>query len=704
MGRKVIAIWLSLIMIVGFVVIVDVSMDFTVNVGGTTLYVNTTGSGGAYTSIQDAINDSKDGDTVFVYNGTYYEHIDVNKTINLTGEGKDITKIDGGENGIVVNVSADWVNITGFTITGSGMDSEEAGIKLINVQNCGIINNNVSWNYWSRGIYLFNSSKNNITSNIISYNYFGIMIFYSNENILTNNTLFSNAGHGIYLYSSNGHRILYNNASFNGDYGILISSSNGNNITDNIASSNNKDGIRISASIMNNITINNASLNKDVGIYVSGGERNNITANEINHNDKAGIFLYYTQANRAFGNLMKSNGIIIWGASIDDWNTHEITSSNKVNNKLLYYWKNQNGGTVPLNAGQVILANCTNVRIENQKLSYATKGIQLGFSSNIIIVNNNVSNNKNGIDLFNSNENTITGNIGYLIEREGIRLWTSDKNNIIKNNLSNSRHGVNLWYSDDNNFTDNSLSHNSYSIYIANSIGNNIVDNNIFSNINGLYLGSSPDNRIYHNNIMENTNQAFDNDNNQWDNDYPSGGNYWSDYNGVDKNSTSAQNVPPPDGIGDTPYIIDSNSQDNYPLMYPIGNIIFLYEGWNLISIPLIQQDSNLTAIFSTIIDSYDSLQLYNISDTSNPWKHYQISKTSNMNDLNILDHPIRIWIHIIKSGGILFEYTGTQPASNQTIQLHPGWNMVGYPSVTNHNRSDGLNNLTFGQEIDLIQ
>jgi hypothetical protein len=64
---------------------------------------------------------------------------------------------------------------------------------------------------------------------------------------------------------------------------------------------------------------------------------------------------------------------------------------------------------------------------------------------------------------------------------------------------------------------------------------------------------------------LDNTNMS-----NYWDNSYPSGGNYWSDYTGVDLNSTPSQNVPPPDGIGDTRYLIDSDSRDNYPLMEPV--------------------------------------------------------------------------------------------------------------------------------------
>ncbi len=99
----------------------------------------------------------------------------------------------------------------------------------------------------------------------------------------------------------------------------------------------------------------------------------------------------------------------------------------------------------------------------------------------------------------------------------------------------------------------------------------------------------------------------------------------------------------------------------------------------------------------------YDAVQWYNVSDSSDPWKHNQNSKPSHLNDLTDIDHTMGFWIHITNPGDTVFLYNGTQPTSNQSIPLHPGWNMVGYPSLTNRNRTAALNNLTFGAEVDAI-
>ena len=96
---------------------------------------------------------------------------------------------------------------------------------------------------------------------------------------------------------------------------------------------------------------------------------------------------------------------------------------------------------------------------------------------------------------------------------------------------------------------------------------NQIVGNDIENNNQGIALQSTSGNFIYHNNFLTNTVQAQDDWSNTWDNGYPSGGNYWSDYGGADTFSGPLQNIPGSDGFGDTAYVIDGDSQDNYPLM-----------------------------------------------------------------------------------------------------------------------------------------
>jgi hypothetical protein len=98
----------------------------------------------------------------------------------------------------------------------------------------------------------------------------------------------------------------------------------------------------------------------------------------------------------------------------------------------------------------------------------------------------------------------------------------------------------------------------------------------------------------------------------------------------------------------------------------------------------------------------YDAVQWYDVNDIRDHWKHNKISKPRG-NDLFNINETMGFWIHITPSGGAIFLHNGTHPTTNQTIPLHPGWNMVGYPSLRNYNRTEGLNNLTFDVHIDAI-
>jgi parallel beta-helix repeat protein len=201
-------------------------------------------------------------------------------------------------------------------------------------------------------------------------------------------------------------------------------------------------------------------------------------------------------------------------------------------------------------------------------------GIYLLDSYNTIISGNALTNNEWGIRLGYSSNNGIIGNNITANNDDGIWFDRSSNNSICENNIMNNSDGILLVVSSNNSISGNNIMNNQNGIWFYISSNNNSVSgNNITANNqNGIILEQSSDNSVYHNNLKENV-QQVDVESpsypNGWDNGYPSGGNYWSDYTGVDCYKGPYQNETGSDGIGDTPYIIDENNTDPYPLMKP---------------------------------------------------------------------------------------------------------------------------------------
>jgi len=193
-------------------------------------------------SIQTAIDDAGAGDTIYVHAGTYDENVDVDKRVTLIGDGADVVTVRAaGVGDHVFNVTADYVSISGFNVTGA-TEWGRGGICLNDVNKCTISNNTASGNCY--GIYLSSSSNNNLTNNTASDNSRGILLDSSSNNNLTNNTANSNNYGGIRLWSSNNNILLGNIASDN-SRGIDLYFSSNNTLTHNTANSNNYDGIWI---------------------------------------------------------------------------------------------------------------------------------------------------------------------------------------------------------------------------------------------------------------------------------------------------------------------------------------------------------------------------------------------------------------------------------------------------------------------------
>jgi parallel beta-helix repeat protein len=679
MKKKVAAFWLSLVMMLGVIVIV---IEICEPVSGNVLYVGGTEPGN-FSKIQDAINASQDGDTVFVYSGTYYENIVVNKSINLTGENKQNTFINGGDKGDTINVSANWVNITGFNITNNFTLNYWNGLFVYFSSNCSIADNIIFTNDLWYGIFLLSSSNNEIINNNISDNFYGMLLRRSSNNNITNNNFSSNYMCGIAIEENSNENKIVNNR-INSTYwdGIHIWSSLNNNIISNNISWIGYDGIDLSTSSNTTIVGNNIS-NCWHCIWISNSSALKIKGNNLSSGVGIGMHISGSRNINVSANNLTNDGIFLGGTKLQHFNSHAIYD-NKVNNKSLYYYKNCSDIIIDgVSVGQLILANCSNMQLRNLEINNTDNGIEIAFSSNISMKNSNISSN----------------------DRSGIYSYGSSNNTLLGNNITLNYYGIKTRLLLFTQISGNNLIDNDFGMWINSSSNNNITSNILLNNLRGLKIEDSYDNYIYHNNFVDNTIPAYDDTDmgNQWDNGYPSGGNFWSDYSGLDEFSGPNQDEPGNDGIGDTNYSINIISVDNYPLMYPIGNRTYLYEGWNLVSIPFIQPDTDLGSVLSTINGLWDTIEWYNVSDNLDNWKVNNTSKSSYLNDINMINHSIGFWIHITEPGGILFEYPGIQPTQNQNITLHPGWNMVGYPSKTSYNRTLALNNVDFGDQVDAV-
>lgn len=196
-----------------------------------------------FSTIQEAINNANEGDTIFVRNGTYFEHVVVNKHLKLIGEERNSTIIDGTGSGTTLLVTADNVTVSGFTIRHSGgqYGIPDGGIYLVSASNC-LVTNNIVENNSLNGIFLGSSSKNNtVSSNIVRNNvYDGIYLqSMSTSNILMNNTVVGNPYYGIVLqFGCDNNTLTQNTIMENGGCGMVVDSSSHNMIVRNNIISN----------------------------------------------------------------------------------------------------------------------------------------------------------------------------------------------------------------------------------------------------------------------------------------------------------------------------------------------------------------------------------------------------------------------------------------------------------------------------------
>ncbi|MFI5383976.1 MAG: nitrous oxide reductase family maturation protein NosD, partial [Methanosarcina thermophila] len=241
---------------------------------------------GNYTSIQEAINNAQNGDTILVSPGVYRENVNVNKEISiisstdLSGDMMNRTYVIGAipaED--VFTIRSNNVTISGFYIAGgpSGMDMDrEVGISLEGVQNCLISNNTLILN--DIGIGLSNSHFNHLDNNLIGFGASGIYLTQSNENELSNNVATIN-NHGIHIDNSTNNTLMGNTVESN-EIGILLSTSRMNTLENNFVLRNDN-GIVLDNTAESNFLTNNSIYMNGIGIYSSGSSGNTIYLNDF---------------------------------------------------------------------------------------------------------------------------------------------------------------------------------------------------------------------------------------------------------------------------------------------------------------------------------------------------------------------------------------------------------------------------------------
>jgi parallel beta-helix repeat protein len=229
----------------------------------------------------------------------------------------------------------------------------------------------------------------------------------------------------------------------------------------------------------------------------------------------------------------------------------------------------------------IIVQGCSNTTVSDNTLTdnYG-HGLELGWSNDVDVLNNSVSENSNeGIYVYDCQNCSIEGNTVSGNHWSGVLIQSGNDNMLSCNTVADNGPIGGIWLFDgttSNVITNNILSNNSRGMYIGfwtdyypSPHGNLVVGNTFAGNDVGIDVDYGIGNVIYHNKIVDNLLQARAKlgYNNTWDDGYPSGGNCWSDYNGTDLFSGPYQNETDSDGIGDTQYYIEENNTDFYPFM-----------------------------------------------------------------------------------------------------------------------------------------
>jgi len=270
-------------------------------------------------------------------------------------------------------------------------------------------------------------------------------------------------------------------------------------------------------------------------------------------NYDCGICLFFSNGSEIRDTIVKDNCVGIWAFSSE--------------NSFL-----ENNTAIGNDYG-ILLVYSTNIRLRGNKMVGNRYNFVMGLSDVFLhfiqdIDTSNTVNDRPIYYLANQRNTQVPQDGGCVI------VVNSTDVQVRTQNISKNGCGVLLAYTRNSTVQNVTVTNNNCGIWLHNSSNNTVDDNSIVNNTLGIALYCSDNNSISHNAFVKNAKQTYNYDSaNVWDKVYPYGGNFWSDYNGSDSCGGSSQNDPSYfDFIGDSPYVIDMNNTDHYPLMLPLIN------------------------------------------------------------------------------------------------------------------------------------
>jgi len=400
-----------------------------------------------YATIQQAVDNARDGDTIFVRNGTYRENIGIDKKyLTIEGENRDTTIIDGGGIGDCVYVSSADISISEFTIKNAS-------------------------NY---GVYAYNSDLN-INNATIKNCSRDAVHFYKGDSLILRDSILENCGGGvIYEYWADKDAIIERNIiRNNGGSGIdiyLYGRGDDAFIEDNIIKNNTGNGIKCKGltTISSAKIINNTVSCGGNGVYLDDVRRANINGLIIEHAGGYGVY-----------------------APECDLSIYNSTIKNCDKDAIHF----RSGKSLILRDS--ILENCGGGLIYEY---WADK--------DAIIERNIIRNNGgSGIDIYLYGrgddafieDNIIKNNTGNGIKCKGLYTISAKiKNNTVRNNRDD---GIYLSKARYSTIENNTISSNNHGILLYNSYKSLIFHNNLINNSKNAY-DSDPESNDWHHTVL----------------------------------------------------------------------------------------------------------------------------------------------------------------------------------------------------------